>query len=88
MATYTGSDKAIAYLFSAIGGSGLIVSGTLAAGATSITLSDAGITTSAMVDIYTDVYGVNPTNAVVATGSITLTFDAQQSALNIKVRFS
>jgi len=75
-------------IYSIPSGGGLIVSGTLAAGATSITLSDAGITTSAMVDIYTDEYGVNPTDAVVTNGSITLTFAARQTALNIKVCFS
>ena len=64
------------------------LSGTLAAGATTLTLSDAFITTTRMIDVYTDVYGVNPTDITVATGSITLTFEAQQSAVNVKVRVS
>lgn len=66
-----------------IGGKAL--TGTLSAGSTSLVLQDAVITTSSTIDIYTDVYGVNPTAVTVATGSITLTFEARQSALNVKV---
>lgn len=64
------------------------VSGTLATGSTSITLSDAAITTSSTLDFYTDKFGVNPTNVNVSTGSVTLTFEAQDSALGVKVRIS
>lgn len=64
------------------------VTGTLLTGATSITLSDASITTTSTIDIYTDVFGIQPTNAVVATGSITLTFLAQASDITVKVRVS
>ena len=64
------------------------VTGTLVTGATSITLSDASITTTSTIDIYTDVFGIQPTNAVVATGSITLTFLAQASDITVKVRVS
>ena len=69
-------------------GGWLEVTGTLAAGQTSITLSNAGITTTATVDIYTDQYGVNPTGVTISAGSITITFAAQLSAVNVKVRFS
>ena len=64
------------------------LSGTLAAGETTLTLSDAFITTTSMIDVYTDVYGVNPTDISVSTGSITLTFEAQSNAVNVKVRVS
>ena len=64
------------------------VTGTLLTGATSITLSDASITTTSTIDIYTDVFGIQPTNAVVASGSITLTFLAQSSDITVKVRVS
>ena len=67
---------------------GTWLSATLATGATSITLSDASITTTSTIDIYTDVFGIQPTNAVVATGSITLTFLAQASDITVKVRVS
>lgn len=64
------------------------VVGTLAAGSTSITLSDASITTNSTIDLYTDTYGVNPSSISVSTGSVTLTFSAQQTAVNVKVRVS
>ena len=64
------------------------VTDTLTAGSTSITLSDASITTTSTIDIYTDVFGIQPTNAVVATGSITLTFLTQASDITVKVRVS
>lgn len=64
------------------------VVGTLVAGSTSITLSDASITTNSTIDLYTDTYGVNPLSISVSTGSITLTFAAQQGAVNVKVRVS
>ena len=64
------------------------VTGTLTAGSTSLTLSDASITTTSTIDIYTDTFGIQPTNAVVTTGSITLSFLAQASDISVKVRVS
>ena len=64
------------------------VSGTLTAGSTSLTLSDASITSSSTFDIYVSSFGIQPVNAVVATGSITLTFLAQSSDITVKVRVS
>ena len=71
-----------------LGNIGKDIIGTLTAGSTSITLSDNVITTTSTIDVYTDTFGVNPTNVVVATGSVTLTFEAQQSDLGVKVRVS
>lgn len=59
---------------------------TLQTGETSLTITDASITTNSTIDYYTSIYGVNPTNAVVTTGQIVLTFDAQESDMNVKVR--
>lgn len=67
---------------------GTFVSGTLAAGATSITLSDESITTSSTIDVYVDTWGINPDTVTVSTGSVTLTFEAQQAALGVKIRIS
>jgi hypothetical protein len=67
---------------------GVVLTGTLAAGNTSITLSNAAILTTSTFDFYTDKFGVNPTNVVAAAGSITLTFEAQASDLGVKVRVS
>ena len=64
------------------------VTGTLTAGSTSLTLSDASITTTSTIDIYTDVFGIQPVNAVVATGTITLSFLAQSADISVKVRVS
>lgn len=58
---------------------------TLSAGSTTLTLSDTAITTSSTIDIYTDKWGVNPTDVAVETGKITLTFDKQSAALGVKV---
>lgn len=59
---------------------------TLQTGETSLTITDASITTNSTIDYYTSIYGVNPTNAVVTTGQIVLTFDAQESDMSVKVR--
>lgn len=62
-----------------------VVTGTLSAGSTSITLTNNAITTDSVIDIYTSVYGVNPINVTDSNGSITLTFDAQSSNVTIRV---
>lgn len=64
------------------------LTGTLTAGNTSITLSDASITSSSTIDYYTDYFGVNPVSVSVSTGSVTLTFEAQDIDLGVKVRVS
>ena len=64
------------------------VSGTLLAGETSLTISNAAITTDSKVEYFTSVFGVNPTNAVVTTGQIVLTFESRQSNLDVTVRLS
>lgn len=84
----TASKKIIGAINEVADGAYVEVTGTLLTGATSITLSDASITTTSTIDIYTDVFGIQPTNAVVASGSITLTFLAQASDITVKVRVS
>lgn len=62
---------------------------TLTAGSTSLTISDASITTSLTLDnVYTSVFGINPTNVVIRSGAVVLTFEAQQSDIDVKVRLS
>lgn len=61
---------------------------TLMAGQTSLIIQNAVITTSSTIEIFTDTYGVDPTNVVVTNGNITLTFEAQQNDLGVKVRVS
>ena len=62
--------------------------GTLTAGNTSLVISDSSITTNSVIDYYTDTFGVEPTDITVAAGSVTMTFEAQQSDLGVKVRIS
>ena len=63
------------------------ITGTLAAGATSITLSDSSITTSSTIEVF-DSLDIPYNTKILSTGSITLTFDAQQTAMDVKVRVS
>lgn len=63
------------------------VTGTLTAGQTSITLSDAAITSSSTIDVYTD-GDVDYNSVTPGTGSVTITFDVQSSNLGVKVRVS
>ena len=64
------------------------LTGTLTTGQTSLTIQHDIITTDATIGYYTDTFGVNPTNAVVTTGQIVLTFNAQSSDVGVKVRVS
>ena len=64
---------------------------TLTAGSTSLTSSliltgQAAILTTSTIDVYTDTYGISPETVTVATGSVTLTFEAQASDLGVKVK--
>ena len=73
------------------GGSGgssdyIDVVGTLTAGSTSITLSSPKIKTGSCVFPWASVFGLTPTNMVVQNGSVTLTFPAQQSDVDVMVR--
>lgn len=63
---------------------GTTLSGTLTAGSTSITLSDASITASSMIDVYTDT-GIGYESITASTGSVTITFEEQAADMNVKV---
>lgn len=66
---------------------GIVLSGTLTAGQTSITFTNASITASSTLDnVWTEDFGVKPTNIVITAGSITLTFESQESDIGVKVR--
>lgn len=62
------------------------VEGTLLAGNTSVTLNNPSIKNTSNFEFFTDVFGICPTNAVISTGSVTLTFDEQATDLGVKVR--
>ncbi len=63
-----------------------ITKAVLPAGATTVTITDSRITTNSALSFYTSIYGVNPTDVSVAAGSVTLTFDAQDTDMKVGVR--
>ena len=61
-----------------------VLTETLEAGQTSVTFTDAAITTGANIRILTDVFGLMPTAATASTGTLTVSFTAQ--AADVEVR--
>lgn len=53
---------------------------------TTVTFSNAAITSDSMIDVYTDNYSIVPKNVVATTGSVTVTFEKVASATTIKVK--
>lgn len=80
---YKGSDNAD--VWNVVDNSTHLMVANLSAGSTSLVFQDDSIKTNSTIDIYTDKWGVNPTDVTVETGKLTLTFDAQDSALAVKV---
>lgn len=87
VANYVAVNK----VYSGLGGKtipqaiGKQISDTLTTGSTTITLSDASITTDSWVKPYASVWGVMCTNMVISTGSVVLTFEAQASDITVGV---
>lgn len=67
------------------GTAGTVLTDTLEAGQTSLTFTDSSITTGAIIDIYTSVFGLAPSAVSVSTGTMTLTFASQGSDVDVKV---
>lgn len=68
---------------------GTVLSSMLTSGSTTLVFQDVSITVnSTLQDVYTSVFGVVPTDAVFAAGSLTLTFQAQDADINVKVRIT
>ena len=63
-----------------------LLTSTITAGNTSVTISDASITTSSIIDIYFENKVLAPTDVTVTTGSITIEIAAQDSNVNVGVR--
>lgn len=64
-----------------------IVRGTLTAGQTSVTLTASkAVAATALIDVFADVYGLNPSTVTVAGAAVTLTFAAQASNVAVAVR--
>lgn len=65
---------------------GTILTDTLVAGDTSITFTNALITTNSIIIPYADVYGVAPSAITVSAGSCVLTFDARQTNMLVGIQ--
>lgn len=63
-----------------------IITGTLVAGQTSITILSDYITIDSVLDFYTSIYGVNPLSVSVVAGAVTLTFNAQATDMTVGVK--
>ena len=64
------------------------ITGTLTAGQTSITLSDASITASSFIQVFAGNGNVNYTSISSTSGSVTIGFLAQASDMTVTVRIS
>ena len=62
-----------------------VITGTLTAGQTSVTLSDNRIKADSLLCYYTNPFGINPTNITATTGSVTLTFEEQSTDVGVAV---
>lgn len=63
-----------------------VAEGTLIAGQISLMITADFINDAGMIDIYTDKYGVSPTECVVTDNTITMTFESLENDLHVKVR--
>lgn len=81
----TDSQAAIDELASSKEAAPTILTATLAIGSTTITFNNAAIKTTSLLDPYTDVYGIAPTDIQAINGQAVLTFDAQTVAVSVKL---
>lgn len=63
-----------------------ILTQTLAAGTTSLTFMDSSITDDSIIDIYTDPFCNGLTSVVQDGSTLTLTFDAQEVSMRVRVK--
>lgn len=63
-----------------------IITATLPANTSSITINNYRITTSSILSFYTSIYGVNPNSVVVSDGKVTLTFDSQSNDMVVGIK--
>jgi len=85
--TMNGLESRINTAFAALAPAGFTeVTGTLIAHSYDVMLIDAAITTASTVDVYTDTFGVNPTNITLGTGLMTVRFEPQENDVGVKVR--
>lgn len=61
---------------------------TLNKGSTSLTFTNESITSSSTIDVYASVYGVSPKSMSISENTLTLTFNAQTTNVDVKVVIS
>lgn len=61
------------------------VTETLSAGETELSIANSAINTSSLIDIYTSVFGVNPTDIVVTSGNLLLIFEPQEENISVLI---
>lgn len=70
-------------------GFGVLLSGTLAAGETSISFTSEAITEESLIEVFVNLSGVSePEKSFDAASTLTLTFEAQEEDMGVKVRCS
>ncbi len=67
---------------------GTVLTAALDTGKTTLTFTDSAITDDSMIEVYTNVFNINPTAISQSGNVLTLTFDAQTKTVNVKVRIS
>lgn len=72
-------------VYSISGDAATVLTSTLTSGSTSLTFSNAAITTTAMYDVYADKYGLTPTDITITTGQAVLTFASQSTNVSVKL---
>lgn len=75
------SAKAVSTLNQALGS---IMTATLTAGSTSVSFSP--VSDDSLIDVYTDIYGVNPESVTLDDNHLVLTFAEQETDVTVKVR--
>lgn len=81
------TNQAVNDLMDAVGMK-ITVTSKLLAGDTTLNFNNAAIKTTSYIDVYSDVFGVSPTNMTVINGTVSMTFDAQSQDVNIAIRIS
>lgn len=93
--TGTASSSAVRYQRVGINGTYTEINGTKymgqtktvsTSGDTTYTFNHSSITTSSVIDVYADVFGINPSNVAVSNGSCVVTIPKQSSAFSLGIR--
>lgn len=68
------------------GSTSTILTGTLEINAASVSFTNAALTSDAMIEVYTDKFGVDPINIIIEGTTLTIYFIPQEKKVNIRVK--